>query len=144
MEMTAYRNKDAEKEVDAVDEEAVTMPNDNECSLLHVEEKLVDYSVLMSKNSNRCKIPVIINDDGIEVTDPESIVHKQLASPEELMEYVSALMNEDDAYDQFEEDVKEGKKRVNECGSVTVHLRREGLSCKRQIYAASCGTVSIY
>ena len=60
------------------------------------------------------------------------------------MEYVSVLMNEDDAYDQFEEDVHEGKKRLNECGSVTVHLRREGLSCKRQIYAASCGTVSIY
>ena len=86
--MTAHRNRDAEKEDDDVDEEAVTMPDDNECSLLHIEEK-VDYAVLMSKNSKRCKIPVIITDDGIEVTDPESIVHKQLASPEELMEYVS-------------------------------------------------------
>ena len=119
------------------------MPDDNECSLLRIEEKLVDYSVVMTKNSKRVKSPVVLNVDGWKVTDPNSIVHKQLVTPEDLMAHISALMNEDDAYDQFVEDVHEGKKRLNECGSVTVHLRREGLSCKRQIYAASCGTVSI-
>ena len=120
------------------------MPDDNECSLLRIEEK-VDYSVVMTQNSKRSKIRVIITDDGdgIEVTDPESIVHKEIVTPEDLMVLISALMNEDDAYDQFEQDVLEGKKRLLECGSVTVQLKREGLRCKRQIFAATCGTVSI-
>ena len=145
IQVTVFRNNDVDVEdEDDDDAEAVTMPDDNECSLLRVDEKLIDNSVSMTKNSKRVKIPVLINDEAWTVSNADSIIHTQLINTEELMEHMSSLMNGDEYdYVQFTRDVELGKKTVSECGSVTVVLKREGLSCKRQIYAATCENVGI-
>ena len=143
------RHKQVAKDDDVVldDDDVVVLDEDddvieigdNECSLLTVVEKEVEGSVAISRNYLRSRVPVSISDDKCTVFDYASDFHESIVKPEDLLQYISALF--DDAFEVLNADLNSGKKKLFECGSLTLRLTRAVGSSKHSVYAATCTRV---